>query len=53
MNRHVDFCVGDGCSYCENRIGAAEIERDFPATYDDPGGQDQYERHLDRMGEGQ
>ena len=35
----------------ERLIWEAETEREFPERYDDPGGQDQYERYLDRLGE--
>lgn len=48
--RRVHNCPGDGCGICEPAIAAAELEREVPSSYDDPGGQDQYERHLNRMG---
>jgi len=46
MKRH-DYrsCAGD-CDYCQK---LAE-ERAEPDYIDDPGGQDAYERYLDRLG---
>lgn len=48
--RRVHDCPGDDCTICQPAIDAAEVERDFPTSYDDRGGQEQYEAHLDRMG---
>ena len=47
MIPHGRACAEEPCDYCQNR---AE-ERAADESWDDLGGQDQWERYLDRLGE--
>lgn len=46
MSRHV--CPGEGCHRCQDEIDRREFGDE--RSWDDTGGQDAYERQLDRMG---
>lgn len=50
IHRVLHRCVDHDCEACEREAEARDLEASFPEEYDDPGGQNQYERHLDRMG---
>jgi hypothetical protein len=43
-------CIDHDCPCQDAAIAARELEADYPEPYDDQGGQDQYERYLDRLG---
>jgi len=45
--RHGRVCSDPECPACQNQAES----RAEPEPIDDPGGQDQWERYLDRLGE--